>query len=718
MSAAEPTCPRCNGPTKLRKGSFGEFWSCVRYPHCKGTVNVTGRAAADVSTLVPAKPPQLGAGPADRPVSLAPPDFSLLDDHQRRVAEFTQGLGVVAAAAGSGKTHTVIQRTLYLLSIGEVPESICLLAYNKDAAETLRNRLAQYAPMAAPRVNIFTFHAWCYAVLRYWYPTDPRYHHTRILGGAGGRHPIEIAQVVAGRMRQKGEDEPNAWALLANADRVAENMVRLDVQETEENVARAMGWLHDGMKITPEIQENAARLARFCRDWRAEKAKESVIDFTDMLCSVAGWIRNADTAPHVAWLTTLYRHVMVDEAQDINPARLIVASHIGKRAASLLYVGDLRQSLYAFVGAQPDLFLNLASAEGATLLSLPVNRRSTGYIVEAANAVADGQHWNLGGATRHMDARGLGEPLQVVPQETPGEEAAFIAEDVAARVRRGLPLDQDGRHYRVIARTNAMLVDLEYAFVARGLPVRVLGAAGGIWGTTLGQQFLSYLEGVEGHPVWGLVKVANQPKRFVRKDDIREVIQAAITSEQAGQSAELHMRLRAHERAAVKRFGSDLEAVARRPWGARCLAVARWLGVDKDDTMESGDKDRADALRAILHHAQSLGSLKGIQDYRESLAKAERLPAVLLSTIHAAKGQEARVVYVAGVRVGKLPHQKCESRDEERRVLYVAISRAQDVCIVTTGGKPSEFLTELQWVEETPGEAPVGREGQSLARGR
>ncbi len=708
MSAqAEPACPRCNGPTKLRKGGFGEFWSCTRYPHCKGTVNVTGRVAADITTLVPAKPPQLGANATDRPVSIAPPDFSLLDEHQHRVATFTQGLGVVAAAAGSGKTHTVIQRTLYLLSLGEVPESICLLAYNKDAAETLRNRLAAHVPMAAPRVNIFTFHAWCYAVLRYWYPGDARYHYTRILGGAGGRHPIEIAQVVASRMRQKGEDEPNAWSLLANADRVAENMVRLDVQETEEHVARAMGWLPDGMKLTPDLQESATRLARFCRDWRAEKAKEAVIDFTDMLCAVAGWIRNAETAPHVAWLTTLYRHVMVDEAQDINPARLIVASHLGRRAASLLYVGDLRQSLYSFVGAQPDLFLALARAEGATLLTLPVNRRSTGYIVDAANAVAEGHHWNLGGATQHLPDRGLGEPLQVVTQETPGEEAAFIAEDVSTRIRRGLPLDQDGGNYRVIARTNAMLVDLEYAFVARGLPVRVLGSAGGVWGTTLGQHFLAYLEGVEGHPVWGLVKVANQPKRFVRKDDVRDVIQAAIASEQAGQGAELHMRLRAHASAAVKRFGADLEAAARRPWGSRCLAVARWLGVDKDDSMESGDKDRADALRAILSHAQTLGSLKGIQDYRESLARAERLPAVLLSTIHAAKGQEARVVYVAGVRVGKLPHSKCESLDEERRVLYVAISRAQHACIVTTGGKPSTFLRELQWVEDDAG-ATIG----------
>lgn len=614
-------------------------------------------------------------------------------------------LGDFTVTHNSGKTHTLIQRTIYLLSLGEVPESLLLLAYNKDAAQTIRDRLAQHVHSSiAARVNIFTFHAWAYAVLRLWYPTDPRYSHTRILGGAGGKHPIELAFPVA-RKAYGDEDETSAWTLLAAADRIAENMVRLDVQDTERQVANAMGWLDKGVglvapKMPPEMRRKAQLYARFCREWGTAKSKEGVIDFTDMLCTVAWWIRGAPEQPHVDWLTKVYRHVMVDECQDTNPARHTIASFLGSKAVSTLYVGDLRQSLYSFVGAQPDIFHSLA--QSSTFFTLPVNRRSTSYIVEAANAIAEGQTWNLGGAAKALPTNGQGEPIQVHVQENPGDEAAFILDDINTRVRRGLPLDILGANYRVIARTHALLAALEYAFVARGMPCRVMGSPGGIWGSGLGQEFLGYIEAIEGHPSWMLLKVANKPKRYCKKEDVRAVIQDAMAAEKAGQPVDLISRLQHHPSKGVQRLGLDLLSTSRKPWGARCLDVARWLGLDKDGDMEGGDRDRGDALKAILHHAQSLGSLRGIQDYRAALAKQERVPAVLLSTIHAAKGQEAKVVYVAGVRTTKLPHAKCESEDEERRVFYVAVTRAQEACMITTGGTPSRFLRELKWVEDLP----------------
>lgn len=848
MSADAPSCPRCNSAMRLRKGGFGEFWACSRYPICKGTINVKAPEGSAPREMVPAKPPQLGPPPGAGPVGVHPVKFDLLDDYQRKVVEFVEGVGVVAASAGSGKTFTLIQRTIYLLSLGEVPESLLLLAYNKDAAQTIRDRLAQHVhPSIAARVNIFTFHAWAYAVLRLWYPTDPRYSHTRILGGAGGKHPIELAFPVA-RKAYGDEDETSAWTLLAAADRIAENMVRLDVQDTERQVANAMGWLDKGVglvapKMPPEMRRKAQLYARFCREWGTAKSKEGVIDFTDMLCTVAWWIRGAPEQPHVGWLTKVYRHVMVDECfvgdtpilladgttraiadivekrehvevlsydvarrvqvkarvtgfkrieakqqmvnvtifaggayrtirctqdhefyvvglgwreigftrpqapvyladgsvgsvdhvkrqrrtdnpefiydlevagtntyyangvlvhncQDTNPARHTIASFLGSKAVSTLYVGDLRQSLYSFVGAQPDIFHSLA--QSSTFFTLPVNRRSTSYIVEAANAIAEGQTWNLGGAAKALPTNGQGEPIQVHVQENPGDEAAFILDDINTRVRRGLPLDILGANYRVIARTHALLAALEYAFVARGMPCRVMGSPGGIWGSGLGQEFLGYIEAIEGHPSWMLLKVANKPKRYCKKEDVRAVIQDAMAAEKAGQPVDLISRLQHHPSKGVQRLGLDLLSTSRKPWGARCLDVARWLGLDKDGDMEGGDRDRGDALKAILHHAQSLGSLRGIQDYRAALAKQERAPAVLLSTIHAAKGQEAKVVYVAGVRTTKLPHAKCESEDEERRVFYVAVTRAQEACMITTGGTPSRFLRELKWVEDLP----------------
>lgn len=704
MSQPDPTCPRCRGPMKLRNSSFGPFWSCARFPTCRGKIDVEGKKPQE--NAPPAKPPPLGPTAEARPVGVHPPDFGRLDDHQREVVEYVRGVGVVAASAGSGKTHVLIQRTLYLLHLGELPESICLLAYNKDAAQTLRDRLAQFAPHAAARVQIFTFHSWCYAVLRHWYPNDPRYGHTRILGGAGSKHPIELARVAARKVTEKDDEDDSAWGLLAAADRIAENMVRLDVENTPAEIVRVMGWWTEETPVPkvlpPQLLHKAKIQARFCQEWATIKATEGYIDFTDMVCTVAWWIRSAPDQPHVHWLTQLYRHVMVDECQDINPARHTIATHIGCTAISAVFVGDMRQSLYSFVGAQPDLFQDMATAEGTRLFTLPVNRRSTSEIVDAANAIARDQSWNLGGDARSLTSNGRGEPIQVVTQMTPKDEAVWIIEDIQTRIRRGLPLDTTGENYRIVARTNAMLIDMEYVFVARGVPCRVLGAPGGIWGTTIGQEMLNYLEAIEGIPTWGLLKLANKPKRYAKKDDVRTVILNAQEAEKAGQAADLHGRLRMHLSAGLRRLGTEMASTARRPWGSRCLEVARWLGMEDEKSMEGGDTDRADALRALLHHAQSLGSLRGIQDYRDALAKQERAPAVLLSTIHAAKGQEARVVYVAGVRTDKLPHKKGESVDEERRIFYVAVTRAREACVITTGGTPSRFLRELSWIDDIP----------------
>lgn len=687
MSA--PVCPRCKSATKLRTSQRGAFYSCTRYPACRGTVDAPGAATA--APRSPPRPPALGRVVNAYPIQAGSLNLPL-DDYQRTVVNWRSGHAVVAASAGSGKSTVLVERTLALLREGVLPETICLLAFNADAAESLRARLATILGPQASRVNVYTFHAWCYAVLRNWDPAAPALQHGHILGIGDAPHPIKLAAPILEAM----EEDISLGAALRATERMADALIDLDGPSALQELAVALHFCTP-TTFTDEVAGKTAPLLRFCKLWQKKKAEVPVIEFSDMLYSVAMAVRLHWNQPHVQHLCTLYDHVMVDECQDISKSRALVSHAIGWHAQSYVWVGDSRQSVYMFAGAEPDLLTDMATAPGTTLLTLPVNRRSTAAIVEAANQIARGRYWNLGGDAMPRPDAPQGEAVVTWVQKTPTAEAEDIITDIQRRIATGRSLGTPDRAvYCCLARTNAMLAELECAFVARDMPVRLGGAPGGIWGTSIGRELLAYLEGAEGHPTFGLLDVANKPKRFAKKVDVAQVIEAAAQRERAGLGATLLEGLCDAASPGVQRLGRDLRSLQALAFPERVKKAAKWLATGVEDVV-AGDQDRKGALEALVAVAIKLGSLSAIHEYKVRMAGREREPAVLLSTIHKAKGQEYPVVYVTGVRVKKLPHERCDDREEERRLLYVAVTRARDVLRLSTGGKPSAFLDELGW---------------------
>ncbi len=623
------------------------------------------------------------------PVGTAPFfGFTLDGDERYLLDDFT-------VTHNSGKTFSVIERTVSLISEGTVPEAICILAFNADAAATVRARLASRIGPAGNRVEASTFHSFAYALLRNWWPLDNRFLPGHLLGGRDGLHPIKLAIPICDAINKELRTELQFGAALRVYERFSEALLPI----SEVNVASVMGW-----GDSDEAQERAHPLTLFLRRWQEEKRKRDLIDFTDMICTVAQAITWQRGQPHVEHLAGMYQHVVVDECQDMSLPRAIIAQWMGQKAQSFMAVGDSRQGVNSFAGAKPEIFMNLARSPGVTLLTLPVNRRSTARIVEASNEISRNKDWNLGGDCIPRPDAPQGEPVRVLETFNASEEARDIISDIQRRVAHGLPLEiNDVPSYACLARTNAMLVDLECAFVARGIPVRVSGSPGGVWGSSIGQELLAYLEGIEGIPTFSLLNVLNKPKRFAKKTDLGAVIEKAVEREKGGGNAALHDNLTHSQLRPLQKFGHDLERAARQSWAGRCLQVARWLGLDDDEDEEEAGVDRRAALESLMKLAQHLGSLKAIYEYKQAAAKGEKEPAVRLSTIHSSKGKEWPVVYVCGVCVDKLPHKRSATSDEveeERRLFYVAVTRAQHVATVSTGGTPSRFLTDLGWVRD------------------
>lgn len=684
----QPSCPKCRGAMTLRQGPRGAFYGCRAFPRCRGTLNA--QADGRVATPAAGTPVQVAdlTVPADAaPVSISPrgPQF-VLDFDQQAVCDHRSGEGVAAAAAGSGKSTVLVERTADLLAEGTLPEGVLLLTFNRDAALSLRAKLAaRLGAEAAGRVRAFTYHSYCLALLRKWHPGDRRFN--SIVGAPRSEAPSKAAILRPILRDLRLEGEADEWAGVD--ERIREAGIDLSANDAVEAVADSR-WGDGSRKLAMEIVD-------VCRAYAAAKRERQLIDFTDLLCMVAEEFARPDSTR--ARDAATFAHVMVDEAQDTNVVQQRIARHLGASARSLLWVGDLRQSIYGWRGAAPALLTDRVAA-GAALLPIRTCRRSTAAIVEAGNAIARGRDWHLGGDSLARPDAPAGE--RPIAQHG---AASDVADAVAAAVKAGAaPSD-----FAALARVNSALPDLECSLVARGLPVRVLGSQGGVWTTQIGRLVRGYLHAAEGRATEDFSRIANRPLRFVKAEI------ANRAKAEADRGRPLFAALRAQYDRAAGALVIDLERLAGLDYAARCAAVADLLIKDVEERAAGletePDEDRLETIRALAKAATEIGSVKAIEEQIAAIKRAgENAPAVVLATTHRSKGLEWAHVFVVAPE-GHFPHAKAEDTEEERRLFYVATTRAATslTYMVPDGAKASSFLYEMgDAVDMRLGDGPEG----------
>lgn len=645
------------------------------------------------------------------------------DEYQKAVIDWRRGEAVVAAAAGAGKSTVLVERTIALVERQSAkPEKILTLVYNRDAAESFRDKLSdRVGPRMADRIPVYTFHAWGYALLRSWYPKAAMLR--QVLGAPGCKlnpaKPVYIAMDEADV--SFWTKDWHAWLGMADFIRDRDLDWSTEAEHTAlEKVAKQEWGL--GKAQVPE-------LVAFLRAYEAIKrdGQYASIDFADMLFLPCRTIRAWEVAgrpgvttaadPYlkaVAQLQSLYDHVQIDEAQDTAPARWRVALHLAAKARSFVACGDARQSLYSWQGAEPEELQRRLDA-GATLLVLPVNRRSTAAIVEYGNAVCRGYDWHLGGDCLPLMERGQGVPPEIVTDADEMDEPRYVVSSIAHGLKNVVGVKPSS--FAILSRTNRGLIPFELSLIVRGIPCRVLGRPGGVWGSILGREVLSYLRLSEGVTKGvDVLDVMNKPLRFCRKHDaivwmtaVREsakndampgvtVLDTPVSDTQAGTG--------------ISRLVGDLRRLSALPWTDRTVLVQAWLlgAMEAEEReaeaakkrvanepakpfqdVEDDETEVSVIYKMLCQIARDAGSLDALEKAIK-LAQRETKDAVTLSTVHRAKGQEWEVVYVTGARHKMMPHEKSTDREEERRIFYVACTRAKRDLIVTTGGYPSVFL--------------------------
>jgi len=631
---------------------------------------------------------------------------SLLDElnpSQREAAEVVDGPLLVLAGAGSGKTRVLTYRIANLIhQHGAPPESILAFTFTNKAAGEMKERLG-YLLGGIPRgLWVGTFHATGVRILR--------------MKGS-------VLDIQPGFSIYDTDDQE---ALIR---RVLRDFAMVDRDFPPRAVRSAISSAKNRL-VTPAEYEVAAetfreqKVARVFHEYQARLRRANALDFDDLIGEA---IRLLELHPDVRSLfAQRFRYVLVDEYQDTNPAQMKLIQHLASAHGNLCVVGDDDQSIYGWRGADLRHILAFETLyPEASVVRLERNYRSTGNILDAANAVVSRNR--LRHEKKLWTERGAGDLLRFTVTGNEDEEAGRVVAAVTDEVnRRGVPLND----IAVLYRTNAQSRALETAFRNAAIPYELVGGVAFYQRREI-KDVLAYLRLlVNDRDDVSFLRVVNVPRRGIGATSLARLAVHAEREETslyrslaalggAGELSETVRRRLAEFRDLVEEF----RARAGEPADGVIRDLVERLGyldhLDHDDP-DTGP-DRGENVEELVAGARIFVERNEDHDVHAFLNEVslltnvdrvdEAAAKVRLMTVHNAKGLEFRVVCLPGLEEGLLPHVSSMDTDgeleEERRLFYVALTRAKDrihmfaaLTRMRWGGGRESLLS--RFVEEIP----------------
>jgi DNA helicase-2/ATP-dependent DNA helicase PcrA len=568
-----------------------------------------------------------------------------LDPAQQAAASGPGSIQLVLAGPGSGKTTTLTGRFVHLVRQGTDRTRILALTFTRKAADDMKARIAgALGPGTASDLTVATYHGFTFRLLR----RNPQL--------AGLAEKFELWDTPQQRhvfhsRRMWWNEETDILDIIAGA---------------KERLLDAEGFARQ-IDEADEVLRNAVE---FFRVYERTLKAAAAIDFADMVPLV---VNAMDRHPdYAAAITGAFDHLLVDEYQDVNPGQVELIDRFVKAGVKLWVVGDDDQTLYAFRAADVRFILDFPKKyRGAQVHVLDRNYRSAAPIVTVAKRLIANNR-----ARRDKDYQPVvadaGE-IVIRGYRSPEIETRQVARAVDKLIKDG----RNPGQIAVLYRTGSVGLALQPALQELGIPYEVRGA-GDLW------------QGVAARLIVGSL-------HYLRD----------------GESVEAMSRMGTSRRADIIRGKLDQAGVDRsRPFAASCQIVRNVVVTAVPG--QASDRDRAEwtsVVEAVVALAASCGSLEQLEAKISEQSAALRKPpenAVVLSTIHSAKGLEWDAVFMIGLEDGVVPHANNDDLEEERRVAYVGVTRARRILGLTyanerfrQSSRPSRFLHELGGKEKS-----------------
>lgn len=640
-----------------------------------------------------------------------------LNEAQRAAVEYIDGPSLVIAGAGSGKTRVLTYKIAYLLSQGMKPWSIMALTFTNKAAREMKERIGKLVGNdLAQHLYMGTFHSIFSRILR------AEAEHIGFNNNFTIYDESDSRSLIKAIVKEMGLDDKKykPAAVHAKISMAKNNLMSAAAYESDAAI-----FEQNKRAQMPEVGKIFVAYVQRCKQANA-------MDFDDLLTLTYQLFREHEDIRHK--YAARFDYVLVDEYQDTNHVQMSIVMQLCQEKQRVCAVGDDSQSIYSFRGANIDNILNYQRQfQGTRLFKLEQNYRSTQTIVEAANSLIKHNRNQIPKDVFSENAKG--EKIQYKPAYSDKEEAAIVAKDVK-RIRR-----EDGCQYSdfaILYRTNAQSRSFEEEFRKQGIPYRIYGG-------------LSFYQRKE-------IKDIIAYFRLVANPDDEEAIKRIINYPARGIGATTVLKIAdcAHQNqvsfweviGAPERYGLAVNKGTMNKLETFRLLISSFIErAQTTDVYELGDaiikesgisqdimsgKDADDLARqenleeflsgmsAFVEERREEGRFDELflQDYLQDVAlltdadsdgdKDE--PRVSLMTVHAAKGLEFPTVFVVGLEENIFPSPlsaaSLRELEEERRLLYVAITRAEKHCILTNAknrwryGKmefdnPSRFIDEI-----------------------
>ena len=598
-------------------------------------------------------------------------DLSTLNREQRRAVETTEGAVLILAGAGSGKTRALTHRIAYLIEKGVAPWSILALTFTNKAAREMRERIDQLAGRGGDEVWVSTFHSCCAKILRI---DIEKMGFTRDFVIYDDTDQLSLIAEIQKQMNLTEEEWPKR-SLRAVFSEAKNRSVR-----PEEYLREAGGMKADTYLAAYRLYEKRLR-------------ENNALDFDDLLLRT---LELFEACPAVLEkYQEKFRYIHVDEYQDTNMAQYRFVRLLAKKHGNICVVGDDDQSIYGWRGADIRNILEFEKDyPNTTVLRLEQNYRSTGYILDAANAVISRNTERK--PKKLWTDRGKGEKITQYNAWSERDEADYVCRVINAEVMKGASCGD----FAVLYRTNGQSRVLEETFTSYGIPYVVYGSLR-FYDRAEIKDVLAYLRlMVNPRDEVSLARIINTPKRGIGEAALAELRQAA---EQTGmnlldaclQAESLPISGRVLNR--IKPFGelmAQLRALSElmplSEFAEQMLdMIGYWKYLEEAKKADGKQEERRENVReflgAIAEFEKNVEE-NALSAFLENVSLVANVSdegsegAVTLMTMHSAKGLEFPTVFVCGMEEGLFPTARAimnpAGMEEERRLCYVAITRA------------------------------------------
>ena len=640
-----------------------------------------------------------------------------LNEAQQQAVSYIDGPSLVIAGAGSGKTRVLTYKIAYLLQQGMKPWSIMALTFTNKAAREMKERIGKLVGNdLAQHLYMGTFHSIFSRILR------AEAEHIGFNSNFTIYDESDSRSLIKAIVKEKGLDEKTYKPAAVHAK----------ISKAKNNLLSAEAYDADADIFMQNKRSNMEKMGEVYREYVQRCKQANAMDFDDLLVLTFQLFRDHEEVRRK--YAERFDFILVDEYQDTNHVQMSIVMQLCREKLRVCAVGDDSQSIYSFRGANIDNILNFQrQLPGTRLFKLEQNYRSTQTIVEAANSLI--RH-NRNQIPKEVFSRNAeGEKIQYKPAYSDKEEALIVAKDIK-RIKRQDDCGYDD--FAILYRTNAQSRSFEEEFRKQGIPYRIYGGLSFYQRKEI-KDIIAYFRLVANpDDEEAIRRIINYPARGIGATTVIKVAACAHENqvsiwEVIGEAAHYGLNVNKGTLTKLENFRLLISSFIDRSHTLDVYAlgdaIIKEAGIS-EDIMQGKDADdlaRQENLEEFLSGMQTFVAERQeegrmdetfLSDFLQDVAlltdadsdgeKDE--PRVSLMTVHAAKGLEFATVFVVGLEENIFPSPIAATTvrelEEERRLLYVAITRAEKHCILTNAqnrfryGKmefdnPSRFIEEI-----------------------